>query len=379
MIRTPKKIEVPKRKAFKKKEIKKTSFLDGLFLGGVKDYIMENLALTVDSGMGILPSLESLSEGTDSKRSKKIIDQIKLDVEEGCALWDALDRSGLFAERAISLIKIGEESGRLVANLRVAAEQLQKEKSFNSKIKGALMYPVFVMVVAVVVGLGVAWFILPKLATIFSQLNTKLPFITVVFLSVGVFLGKYGAVAVPAFIVIFLAIIYFIFFFKKTRFLGRYLVFRAPIFKNIVKQMEIARFGQVTGNLLRVGMPIVETIGSLKESSAFYDYRKFYTFLEVKVSEGASFQQSFMSYKGMNKLLPSPVQQMIMAAEKSGHLSEALIKVGNIYEEKLDNTTKNLAIILEPVLLVVVWIGVMMVALAVILPVYGLIGGIQQP
>ena len=142
--------------------------------------------------------------------------------------------------------------------------------------------------------------------------------------------------------------------------------------------MELARFGYLLGSLLEAGMPIVDSIKSIKETVSFYNYRKFYSFLENSIEEGNSFQKSFSSYKKINKLFPSPIQQIIIAAEKSGHLSDALKKIGNVFEERLENTTKNLAVILEPILLVIVWFGVMAVAFAVILPIYGLIGGLQQ-
>jgi type II secretory pathway component PulF len=357
---------------------KKSSFFDNLLLGGSRDYIIENLTLLADSGMGIITSLDSIAEGTDSKRVKKIIEQIKLDIDSGSPLWEALHFSSLFPEKSISLIKIGEKSGRLTDNLKVVSEQQQKERSFNSKIRGALMYPVFVMVVAVVIGIGISWFILPKLATVFLQLKVKLPLLTQVFINIGIFLGENGAWAVPTFIIVFLFLVYFIFFFKYTKGIGQFLVVNAPIFKKIIQQMELARFGYLLGSLLEAGMPIVESIRSIKETAGFYNYRNFYAFLESSVEDGNSFQTSFAKYKGIKKLFPSPVQQMIVAAEKSGHLSTSLRKIGSVYEERLEDTTKNLAVILEPVLLVIVWLGVMAVALAVIVPLYGLIGGLQQ-
>jgi len=149
------------------------------------------------------------------------------------------------------------------------------------------------------------------------------------------------------------------------------------MFKNIIQQMELARFGYLLGSLLQAGMPIVDSIRSIKETAGFYNYRKFYKYLESSVEEGNSFQRSFLEYKRIKKILPPPIQQMIITSEKSGHLSETLKKIGSVFEERLENTTKNLTVILEPVLLVIVWLGVVAVALAVILPIYGLIGGLQ--
>jgi type II secretory pathway component PulF len=356
---------------------KKLGLIGNFLLNRNKEYIIENLTLLADSGMGIWSALDSISEGTDSKIVKKVINNIKADVEAGSPLWEALEFSSLFPEKAISLIRIGERSGKLTDNLKVVSEQQQKERIFNSKIRGALMYPVFVLVIAVVVGVGIAWFILPKLAVVFSQLKVQLPLVTQIFIQIGIFLGNYGTIAVPFFIITFLLIIYFVFFFKYTKNIGQFLIFHLPIFKKIIVQMELARFGYLLGSLLKAGMPIVESIRAIKETAPFYNYRRFYAALESSVEEGNSFQKSFTSYKKINKLIPSPIQQMIVAAERSGHLSDSFLKIGEVFEERLDNTTKNLAVILEPVLLVIVWLGVMAVALAVILPIYGLIGGLR--
>jgi type II secretory pathway component PulF len=369
--------ENEKKEIPRKNKPKRVGFLDRLFLGQNRDYIIENLTLLVDSGMGILSALDSIAEGSNSKRVKRIIEQIKSDIDSGSPLWEALYFSYIFPEKSISLIKIGERSGRLTENLKVVAQQQQKERVFNSKIKGALVYPVFILVVAVIVGIGITWFLLPKLALVFSQLRIKLPLITQIFIGAGVFLGQYGTVVVPSFLVVFILFIYFIFFFKYTKIIGQFIAFKSPIFKRIMQQIELVQFGYSLGSLLEAGTPITESIRLIKETTNFYNYRKFYSFLESSIEEGNSFQKSFSSYKNINKLFPTPVQQMIVAAEKSGHLSAAFKQISDVYEEKLDNTTKNLGVILEPVLLIIVWLGVMAVALAVIVPLYGLLSGIK--
>jgi type II secretory pathway component PulF len=98
---------------------------------------------------------------------------------------------------------------------------------------------------------------------------------------------------------------------------------------------------------------------------------------ESITEEGNSFQKSFVAYKKIKNLIPTSVQQMVASGEQSGHLSDTLFQVGQIYEAKIETTTKNLSVILEPVLLVIVWLGVAAVAFAIILPIYSLIGGLQ--
>jgi len=170
-------------------------------------------------------------------------------------------------------------------------------------------------------------------------------------------------------------VIYFLFGYKKTKFIGQKIIFAIPGINSLVQEIELSRFGYTLGNLLDAGMPLVASLDSLREISSFLEYQKFYVFLRDMVEEGNSFQKCFSMYKKTERLIPFPIQQMIITSEQSGSLKESLMSIGEMYEEKTDISTKNLAVILEPILLVVIWLVVVFVALSVILPIYGLVGG----
>lgn len=341
------------------------------------DYFIENLSMLVASGMPILGALDSISEEIHSKRVKILLEDIKIEIENGSTIWKALQKSNLFKDHTISLIRLGEESGNLIENLRVVAIEQQKERMLKSKLRSATMYPVFVLSVTVVVGVGIAWFILPKLATVFTQLKLKLPLITKILIDIGIFLEKYGQYVIPIFIISIIAIFYFIFFFKKSKKIGEFILFHIPGIKQLMKEVEIARFGYLLGTLLQAGLPINLALDSLASATDFDSYKNLYIHISHSIYDGNSFKKSFLSFKNTSKLIPSPIQQLIIAGEQSGNLSKTLLKVGEMFEEKSDTTTKNLTIILEPILLVIVWVGVVSVALAVILPIYGLVGGLN--
>lgn len=343
-----------------------------------RGYFIENLAMLVSSGMPIVSSINSISSEIKSLRMKRILVFIKEDIESGAPLWRALEDSNLFKPHTISLVKLGEESGKLVENLRVITGEEQKDRVLTSKIRSAMLYPVFVLSVSVVVGVGISWFILPKLAVVFAQLKIKLPFITKVLINTGVFLEKYGYFFVPIFLGVIATIIFFLFFFPKTKHNGQIVLFLIPGVKELMKEIEIAKFGYLLGTLLQAGLPIIKSLDSISKATEFIRYRKLYEHLGHSVEEGNSLQKSFASYPNAGKLIPMPIQQLIVVGEQSGNLSKTLIEVGTIFENKADITTKNLTIILEPVLLVIVWVGVVGVALAVILPIYSLVGGISN-
>lgn len=343
-------------------------------LGKERNYFVENLSMLISGGMPIMNVLDSIAEELHSRRMKKIIVNIKSDIESGSPLWRALEGTNLFPKHAISLIRLGEESGKLIENLKVIAIEQEKDRVFKSKFHSAMMYPVFVLSLTVIIGVGISWFILPKLATVFSQLKVTLPLITKILIGAGTFLGNYGKYFVPTLILTTAVLFFFIFSFSKTKFIGQFILFSTPGINGLIKEIELARFGYLLGTLLQAGLPIIHSLDALANATEIAPYRKLYIHLRDSVEEGNSFQKSFITFKNSKRLIPSPIQQLVVAGEQSGSLAETLLKIGETFSGKSDITTKNLTIILEPVLLVVVWLGVVAVALAVILPIYSLIG-----
>ncbi len=341
-----------------------------------KEAFIENLTLLLSSGLNASSTIRSIEEEIKSKRLKKIIHVIGEDIENGFPLWRALSRTDIFNASSIALIRVGEESGRLTENLKIVAKQAEKNKSFNSKLKSALMYPIFVLVLASVIAIGIAWFILPRLAKIFNGMDVELPGITKMMINVGVFLEEKGLIAVPIAIVLIGVIAFFVFIYKKTKFIGQAIILIIPGIKQLLVELEIARFSYLIGTLLEAGLPIGNVLESLtmEGSNGLNKYQKFYDFLKKSIDEGNSFQKTFSSYPKTNKLFPRAIQQMIIAGEQSGKLSEILIKISQNYTEKTETTTKNLMVILEPLMLIIVWIAVVFVALSIILPIYSLVG-----
>jgi len=182
-------------------KFKKRSAFSNLGLGKERDYFMENLSMLLASGMNITAALEAIKSGLRSKIMKQIVDDLKVQIDDGSPIWRALDNTGLVSNHAIALIKIGEESGRLPANLKVISIQTQKERLFRQKLFSALMYPVAVLCLTFVIGIGIAWFILPNLAKVFDSMRMELPLITKILINFGKFLGKHGITVIPIFIV----------------------------------------------------------------------------------------------------------------------------------------------------------------------------------
>jgi type II secretory pathway component PulF len=343
-----------------------------------RDQFIENLSMLVMSGMSIVGALASIVKETKSPGMKKILERMLLEIESGSPVWKSFDKTGFFKGYTISLLRLGEESGNFAANLKVVALEEEKDREFKGKVRSALMYPVFVLTLTLVVGIGISWFILPKLAKIFTDLKLVLPFITKVLLAFGVFLSKHGIIAVPLGAAVIGGIGYIIFGYKKTKFLGEIVIFSIPGINRLMMEVEVARFGYLLGTLLEAGLPVTRAIDSLIGATEVIRYKAFYVALRESIDMGNSFQKSFAAYKNIDDLIPPPIQQLIISGEQSGNLNKTLIKVGQMLEARSDATTKNLSIIMEPILLVIVWAGVVTVAFAVILPIYSLVGGLNN-
>ncbi|MCF7843444.1 type II secretion system F family protein [Candidatus Gracilibacteria bacterium] len=356
---------------------KRLGYFETFGLTKERDHFIENLSMLVLSGMPIMGALTAITRDTKNPQMKKILEGISVELDAGSPLWKSFDRTNLFKGYTVSLMRIGEESGKFAENLKVVAEQQEKDRNLKSKVKSALMYPAFVMVLVLVIGLGISWFILPKLAKIFADLKLDLPLITKILIGFGLFLQENGIWVVPLGIFIAGTAIYFIFIYEKTKWMGESFLYAIPGINTLMMEVEVARFGYLLGTLLDAGLPITKAIDSLTGASDSIRYKKFYTHLNESIDMGNSFQKSFVSYSKIDKLIPQPMQQLVFSGEQSGNLNKTLLKIGQVLEEKSDTTTKNLTIIMEPILLVIVWLGVVAVAFAVILPIYSLVGGIN--
>jgi len=342
-----------------------------------REYLTTNLTMLLKAAVPVGEALESLASTSNSKLFKQAITQMQHDIDEGMPLWKVLQRSGVISDQTLALVRLGEESGNLVANLEVATRQEEKQRILRSKVRSALIYPIFVLGLTGVVGIAVAWFLLPRLSQTFTQLNVPLPFISKFFLNIGVFLKQYGMYAIPGGLIAMILLLYLLFAAPKTKRAGIWLLFHTPGISRLMYEVEIARFGYLFGTLLEAGLGVTEALELLQNSTNAPQYQRFYRYLRDAFDQGYGFRDALPKYKGSRKLLPGSVQQLIIAGERSGSLAETLLTVGRTYEQKADTSTENLEVILEPILLVIVWLGVMGVAIAVILPIYKLTSGLS--
>ncbi len=342
--------------------------------GDERDFFIENLSLLLSSGMGISASLSSMRMSVKSRKMKKIVGVIEEMVDVGLPLWKSFQTTNLFPERIIALIRSGEESGKLADHLNLVTLQKSKEKIFISRLRSALLYPGIVLFLAFVLALSSSWLILPRFVSIFEDMGAELPIATQILMSIGTFFQSHGYWAVPLFVFIFSLCIYLLFFQKKTKFVGDSILLSTPGIKNLIQGVELARFGYISGTMLQAGMQIGEVFDMAKKGTNYSCYRKFYEYLQEKVLQGDSFRSAILNYPHVDRLMPIPIQQLIISAEKSGKLPETFIRIGTIFEEKTEAMARDLSVVLEPIILIIIGVLVAFLVIAIIGPIYGLSG-----
>ncbi len=351
--------------------------INNIGLGKEKAYFIENLAILLNSGLSVVEALRTILLELRVKPMKKLVNRIIDEVESGIPLWMAMDNRNFFSSYALALIHIGEESGALSKNMEYLSIQQEKDRSLRSKVRMAMIYPSIVLTLTFGITLGLAWFVLPELVGVLLSLNAKLPLATRIIIVVANFFKAHGIVAVPLTAAAFL-LLFLLCRFTRLRGPTQQFIFKLPGIGTMAKSATIARFGVILGSLLKAGVPLIESIHSMAEVTDTVYYRRFYSRLANEIEIGQSFESAFKSIKDTNKLLPASVQQLIITGERSGKISDMLMRIAEIYERKAEEAAQRLPVVLEPMLLVFIGGLVGSIAFAIIVPIYSIVGSVGR-
>jgi len=327
----------------------------------------KHLSMMVDAGMTEVDSIRLIRKQIKSRSFAKILDKVIIDLESGQFLSAALKRfASVFGSIFISMIEIGEISGTLSANLNFLSIELKKIQQLRSKVRSALIYPSVILVATLGVSALLVFFILPKILPVFSSLRVDLPLETKILIATSNFLLHYYYWIVMAIIAAF-----FIFFIllkiPGVRFLIHRLLLSLPIIGNVAKNYYMANMTRTLGIFLKSGIKIVEAV-SISSSIATNDvYKRTLSLTSKEIQKGESLYKYFEAHPA---LFPPTVSRMIEVGEKTGKLDENLFYLADFYENEVDETTKGLSGILEPILLVVMGALVGFVVISIIKPIY---------
>ncbi len=330
----------------------------------------KNISSMIDAGLSLSRSLEIIEKQTKNAKTKKVISTINQKIKEGSSFSSALELyPKIFNSLFVSMTKAGEESGNLSSAFKNIAEQLEKNYLLLKKIRGALVYPGVIVFAMSIVGFFMMTYIVPTLSKTFKDLQIELPTSTKLIISFSDMLRNNTLLTVSIGI---LFVILFISFIKSVS--GKKLldivVLKAPIFGEMTKQINSARTARTMSSLLMAGVPYVQSVQITKGVISNHLYKNVLEKAEKKVEEG---EKISLIFNENTTLYPSFVGEMIAVGEETGELSSMFLKVAEFYENEVDQKTKNLSTIVEPVLMLLVGIVVGFFAISMISPMYSLV------
>ncbi|OGJ54554.1 hypothetical protein A3D11_01805 [Candidatus Peribacteria bacterium RIFCSPHIGHO2_02_FULL_49_16] len=349
--------------------------LNNIGMGKARTEFIQNLAMMLDAGLLLTETLRMYLQEIRSRALKKMVRHMLDSVESGHPLWQAMQEQHMFSPYQISLVRVGEEAGKLAQNLVYLAEQEEKDRALRQKVKMAMMYPTIVLVIMLVVILGIGTFVLPNLVQVLTALNADLPLSTRIIIHFTNFMNQYAQIVIPAVIVGFV-VLTLLGKFTSLRVVMQWLFFRTPGIGRLMKEASIARMGVVLGGLLQAGVPIVESIESLENVTTIVSYKRIYHTLAKRIVVGDTFATCFHDMPWSRKYLPFSVQQLIITGEKSGSLTQTYHNIAKIYERKAEETAQKLPVILEPILLIIMGGLVGFIAFSIIVPIYKAVGSV---
>ncbi|MFA6467186.1 MAG: type II secretion system F family protein [Patescibacteria group bacterium] len=332
-----------------------------------KVMLAKHLSVMIKAGMSIDGSLEVLQDNA-SPVMTRILSEMLTDVRKGNTLSSALKKhSKDFDLLFVNMVAAGEKGGNLAKNLELLAVQQQKSYELRGKIKAAAMYPSVVLLAIVALTAVVSKFVLPKIVNFFTSLNVQLPLSTRILITSADFFAKYWWVLVLAVVAIIVAWSVMLRF-TSTRLILHKFILRVPIIGKLVSNMNLALFCRTLSSLLNSGITIDQALQIVAQTMTSEVYRQQTVSIYHRVLKGNSLSDSISN----KQYFPSIVSRMSRVGEESGNLSEVLDYLADYYELEVDTTTKNLATMLEPILLVSIGLVVGFVAMSIINPIYDL-------
>ena len=327
------------------------------------------LATMLGAGIPLVQAFEIVGNGNDKPAMQKLILDIKMDIEGGTSLHEALAKHPLyFDDLFVNLVEAGEQAGALESLLDKVATYKEKTEALKKKVKKALFYPAAVLAVAVIVTVVLLVFVIPQFEALYKGFGADLPAFTQFVIGISKFVqhdGFYVAMVVGG------AFFAFFYFKKRSRamreFLDR-LTLKVPVIGPIMRKAAIARYARTLSTMFSAGVPLVEALQSVSGATGNIVYENAVLRMKDEVATGQRLQRAMES----TGLFPNMVNQMIAVGEESGSLDEMSAKVATFYEAEVDNAVDAMSSLLEPLIMVVLGVLVGGLVIAMYLPIFKL-------
>lgn len=335
-----------------------------------KDVVIfsRQFSVMISANVAIVQALRILVDQTVNVKLKMVASEISDAVDSGSRLSDALSKHPkVFSNFYISVIRSGETSGRLDEALTYLADEMEKDYDMTSKIKGAMIYPAFVLTMLGVIGSLMMVFVVPKLTAVLTETGAELPMATKILISTSAFMASYWWLIILI-IAILIGGIKFYIRKPKGKFVFDFLLLRMPIFGKLFQRIYLVRFTRSMNTLIVGGVAITESLKIAADVASNEVYKRLILETAREVEDGNSISSVFIN----STEVPRMVSQMMSIGEKTGKLDVILDRITKFYTREIDNIVANLMTLMEPIIMVVMGIAVGGMVAAIILPMYNM-------
>jgi type IV pilus assembly protein PilC len=332
-----------------------------------------HLAVMLKAGVPIIEAVDVLVLENSSPAFKKLIEQLGSELEKGQTISSCLEREKFFSPSHLAILKSGEVSGKVLEALGLIGNDLKRDYKMAKKIKGAMAYPAVIALALVTIMTFIIIFVLPKVGEVFLQMDLELPLATRILLGLSAFISRYFF-QISAVLAILIVFLFFIFRRTKTAMilLSRF-IYSLPLIRKIVHQMSLTRFIRSLSSLLASGVAIDKSLAISGKAFINKDYQLMIDKIGKRVKEGVSLTVAFKEYQPS---FGGMLIKMFSVGEKSGRLAEILEELALFYEDEVNEKLENFSTIVEPILMILVGLGVGGMILSIIGPIYQMMGSL---
>jgi len=324
------------------------------------------LAVMIDTGVPISDALDSITEQTANENFRHVLEDVASQVQADNAFSAALRRyPRVFPSVMISLIQASEMSGTMASMLDRIANYMSKEHQTRKKIKGALAYPAFMLVMAITVTAFLLAFVLPKFAAIYEGRGATLPAPTRLLMAISDALTNYWWAWIAAIVFLITSFL----FIRRTsagRRTGDYLKLNTPVFGKLFSQLYLTRACRTMGTMISAGVSMLDMIAIVKQVTNNTYFEDLWNEVDERLRQGAQLSDPLFT----SKLIPRSISQMIYSGEKSGRLGQVVTRIAEFTEEEFDDAVKTATQFVEPLIVSFMGLLIGFVAISLLLPIF---------
>jgi type IV pilus assembly protein PilC len=333
-----------------------------------------NFSIMISAGLPISKCLDILSRQTRNKKFSKILNSILEDVQKGNTLSDSMKKyPKIFPNIFTAMVRVGEESGRLSDSLKIMANQMDRDHSLVKKVRGAMIYPVIILTAMFIIGVVMMIYVVPTLISVFKELEAELPTSTKIIVFISDFLTESKFTALMILIGVSAFFIWFIRT-KKGKRIMEIISLKTPIVSQLVKKINSARTSRTMASLISSGVNILEALDITKDVLQNSYYKEIIDKAKANIQKGDPISEAFKKATNLYAVL---FGEMMAVGEETGKLPDMLYNIADFYDEEVSETTKNLATVIEPFLMIIIGVIVGFFAISMVTPMYTVMNNIQ--